>query len=173
VIPPGAGPDRDGAGGAEVLSLHASTLVVGEAGILIRGASGAGKTRLALGLVAQARLAGGFARLVADDRTLVVRHRDRLVARPHPAVAGLVERRGLGIEAVEHEPACVLDLAVDLVEGWPDRLPEPAARRCEIARVVLSRLAVAAGASTPDAVALILAGLAATTRTAWTGERRS
>ena len=166
MIPPGAPPgsveDRE----AEVLNLHASTAVVGEAGVLIRGASGAGKTRLALALVAQAKLAGGFARLVADDRTLVVRHRDRLVARPHPAVAGLVERRGLGIEAVEHEPACVLALAVDLVEAWPDRLPESAARRCAIARVVLPRLAIASGASTPDAVTLILAGLASAIRMA-------
>ena len=67
MIPPNPGADRDGAGATEVLSLHASTLVVREAGILIRGPSGAGKTRLALGLVEQARLAGGFARLVADD----------------------------------------------------------------------------------------------------------
>ena len=166
MIPPGAGPDRDGRDDGAVLNLHASTLVAGEAGILIRGAPGAGKTRLALAFVAQVRLLGGFARLVADDRTLLVRHRDRLVARPHPAVAGLVERRGLGIEPVEHEPACVLALAVDLVEGWPDRLPEPAARRCEIARVVLPRLAVAMGASTSDAVALILAGLASASRMA-------
>lgn len=146
--------------GGEILALHASTSVVGEAGVLIRGASGAGKTRLALALVAEARRSGDFSRLVADDRTLVARHGDRLVARPHPGVAGLVERRGLGIVAVDPEAACVLALAIDLVDGWPERLPAPEERICDIARVVLPRLAVAKTASTPDAVALILAVLA-------------
>ncbi len=148
------------------LNLHASALVVGEAGILVRGASGAGKSRLALALVAEARRGGGFACIVADDRTLVRHRSGRLVARPHPALAGLVERRGLGIVPVDHEPACVLALAVDIVEGWPDRLPDAAARRCEVARVVLPRLAVGAGSSTPDTVALILALLASTTEEA-------
>lgn len=143
------------------MNIHAAALVVGEAGLLIRGPSGSGKTRLALALVAVARRDGGFARLVADDRTLVVRHGDRLVARPHPVLAGLVERRGVGILPVDHEPACVLGLVVDLVEGWPDRQPEPDARRCEIERVVLPRLAVAAGSSTPDATMLILSVLGA------------
>ena len=143
------------------LNLHATALVVGEAGVLIRGASGSGKTRLALALVAGARRDGGFSSLVADDRTLVARHGGRLVARPHPALAGLVERRGAGILPVDHEPACVLALVVDLVDGWPDRLPGPDARRCELARVVLPRIAVSAGASTPDAVFLILSVLGA------------
>ncbi|WP_245496500.1 HPr kinase/phosphorylase [Lichenibacterium ramalinae] len=143
------------------LNLHAVALVVGEAGLLIRGGSGAGKTRLALALVDAARRDGTFASLVADDRALVSRHGDRLVARPHPALAGLAERRGFGILPVAHEPACALVLVVDLVAGWPERLPQPDARRCEISRVVLPRLAVAAEASTPDAVVLILSVLAA------------
>ena len=143
----------------DALNLHASALVIGEAGVLIRGASGAGKTRLALALVAEARRGGGFARIVADDRTLVRRHGDRVTARPHPRLAGRVERRGLGITAVEHEPACVLRLVVDLVEGWPDRMPKPAARSCEIAGVALPRLAVASATATAEAVALVRAGL--------------
>ena len=146
---------------AAPLNLHASALVVGEAGVLIRGPSGAGKSRLALALVAEARRNGGFAALVADDRTLVTRHGGRLVARPHPALAGLAERRGLGILPVDHEPACVLALVVDLVADWPARLPDDAERRCAIARVVLPRLTVATGASTPDAVILILSVVAA------------
>lgn len=143
------------------LNLHASALVMGEAGLLVRGASGAGKTRLALALVARAREGGGFARLVADDRTLVWRHGTALVARPHPALAGRVERRGLGIVAVEHEVACRLAFAVDLVDGWPDRWPEAAARRCDVAGVALPRLAVARQAPTVDAVALVLDSLSA------------
>lgn len=149
-----------GSDGGAILNLHASAAVVGEDGLLIRGRSGAGKTRLILACVAEARRQGRFARLVADDRTLVTPRGDRLVARPHPALAGLVERRGLGVARVDHEPACVLSLVVDIVEGLPPRMPEPEDRRCEIARVAVSRLALAAGASTADAVALIFSVLA-------------
>ena len=87
------------------LDVHASTLVVGEHGVLVRGPSGSGKTRLVLALMAEAGR-DAFARLVADDRTLLSRHAGRIVARPHPAIAGLVERRGLGIVTVPSEPAC-------------------------------------------------------------------
>lgn len=139
------------------LNIHASTVVVGERGILVRGASGAGKTSLALALVDGARAAGGFARLVADDRTLLTRHGDRLVARPHPALAGRVERRGLGIVALDHEPACVVGLVVDLVAGEPERHPAPGALRCDIAGVSLPRIAVPAGPSSFGAAALVLA----------------
>ncbi len=138
-------------------NLHASTVVVGERGVLIRGASGAGKTAFALALVEHARAGGGFARLIADDRTLILRHGDRLVARPHPALAGRVERRGLGIVPVEHEAACVVSLVVDLVAGRPERHPAPDTLRCEIAGVSLPRVAVAAGPPNLDALALVAA----------------
>lgn len=141
----------------EPLNIHASTVTLGERGVLIRGASGAGKSALALALVEHARAGGGFARLVADDRTLVVRHGDRLVARPHPALAGRIERRGLGIVPIEHEPACVVGLVVDLVEGRPERHPAPGTLRCEIASVSLPRIAVAAGPPAPDVVGLVVA----------------
>ncbi len=79
----------DGARGTpRTPDLHASTAVVGEAGVLIRGASGAGKTRARAGARRARAAAGGFARLVADDRTLVRPARDRLVARPHPPWPG-------------------------------------------------------------------------------------
>ncbi|WP_237480558.1 HPr kinase/phosphorylase [Lichenibacterium dinghuense] len=140
-------------------NLHATTAVLGESGVLIRGASGAGKTALALALVDQVRSSGAFARLVADDRTLVTRRGDRLVARPHPALAGRAERRGLGIVAVEHEPACVLGLVVDLVEGRPERHPAPDALRCAIAGVVLPRVSLPAGPPSLDAIALVRTAL--------------
>ncbi|RAI36158.1 serine/threonine protein kinase, partial [Rhodoplanes roseus] len=52
-------------------TLHASTVLVGARAVLIRGASGSGKSRLALRLLDAVAAAGGFARLVADDRTAV------------------------------------------------------------------------------------------------------
>ncbi len=104
------------------LDIHASALAIGEHGILIRGPSGSGKTRLALALAAEASR-DAFARLVADDRTLLSRHAGRIVARPHPAIAGLVERRGLGIVTVPSEPACRVSLVVDLCRNMA---PTPA-----------------------------------------------
>ena len=145
------------------LDVHASTLVVGEHGVLVRGPSGSGKTRLVLALMAEAGR-DAFARLVADDRTLLSRHAGRIVARPHPAIAGLVERRGLGIVTVPSEPACRVSLVVDLVVGpWPPRMPDPRDDATTLAGIALPRLAVASRTSTPDAVALILTKLATLT----------
>lgn len=141
--------------------LHATAAVVGERGVLVRGPSGSGKTTLVLALVEGARKRSQFARLVADDRVLVERRGGRLVARPHPALAGLVERRGLGIVPAEHEPACVLALVVDLAAEAPDRVPAPEALRCRVAGVALPRLAVLAGAATDASAALVLHALAA------------
>ena len=144
-------------------AVHASTLVVGEHGILIRGPSGSGKTRLVLALVAEASR-DAFARLVADDRTMLSRHAGRLVARPHPAIAGLVERRGLGILTIASEPACRVSLVVDLLpETWPPRMPDAQDGSTSVAGVELPRLAVASRAPTPDAVAMILTKLATLT----------
>ena len=43
-------------------SIHACALIVDEAGLLIRGASGAGKSSLVLALIAAAQAQGRFAR---------------------------------------------------------------------------------------------------------------
>ena len=145
------------------LDVHASTLVVGEHGILIRGPSGSGKTRLLLALVAEASR-NAFARLVADDRTMLSRHAGRLVARPHPAIAGLVERRGLGIVMLVSEPACRVSLVIDLLpETWPPRMPDEQDGSTTLAGIQIPRLAVASRAPTPDAVATILTKLATLT----------
>ncbi len=145
--------------------VHASAAVVAEAGVIVRGPSGSGKTSLVLSLVAQARRDGMFARVVADDRVGLARYGERLVARPHPAASGLIERRFLGVVPVVHEPACVVRLVVDLVAqacaaAPVDRLPEPEARRTTVAGVVLPRLRLASGGCGEARCALILYQLA-------------
>jgi hypothetical protein len=137
-------------------SLHASCVVVGEAGILIRGPSGAGKSALARRLVATARLAGRFARLVADDRVRVESRHGRLVARPVPAIAGLVEVRGHGIVAAAHEPGAVLRLVVDCLAAAPERFPGPESGTIVLEGVALARIAGLCG---PDLADLALARL--------------
>jgi HPr kinase/phosphorylase len=107
---------------------HATALAIGEAGILIRGRSGAGKSRLALELMAEARRRGVFGRLVGDDRIALASRGARLIARGHPAIAGQIESRGEGILDLDCEPAVVIRLVIDLGDGAaPERLPPPRA----------------------------------------------
>ncbi len=108
------------------LHLHASAVTLGEAGILIRGASGSGKSRLALALTAAARAAGAFSRLVGDDRVRLESRNGRLIARGHPAILGRIEQRGLGVREAPFIPAAVVRLVVDLVPpSEAPRYPEP------------------------------------------------
>jgi serine kinase of HPr protein (carbohydrate metabolism regulator) len=93
-------------------TIHASAVVVGDRGVLVRGASGAGKSSLALALVAAF---GARAVLVADDRVALSAAGGRLVATAPAAIAGAMEVRGLGIIAAPHLSPAVIDLVVDLV----------------------------------------------------------
>lgn len=81
--------------------------------MLLLGPPGSGKSDLVLRL-----LDSGFV-LVADDRVEITDG----VARPAPALAGLLEVRGLGILNVPHAAQARLALAVQLGSG--PRLPEP------------------------------------------------
>ncbi len=143
--------------GRQSASVHASAVLVGPRAVLIRGQSGAGKSRLALALL-QAGRDGQlpFARLVADDRTQLEVASGRVLARPAPELAGLLEVRGAGIRQVPHEPVAVVFLVVDIVDDAP-RLPDAADLRVTIDGISLPRLAVA---SDTDAVPLVLAEIA-------------
>lgn len=143
------------------VSIHAAAVIVGEAGILIRGVSGAGKSSLALALVEAARARGLFASLVADDRVLLEARAGRLIARPHPAIAGQVERRGQGIGPIVHEPVavlrCVMDFAPALGElGAPDRLPDEGDDKTMIQNVQLPRLTMPAGLGAAETARVLL-----------------
>lgn len=140
-------------------TIHANCVVVGEAGVLIRGMSGAGKSGLSERLVDEARARGLFARLVADDRVRIEARGGRLVARVPERIAGLIERRGQGIAETPHLGAAVLRLVVDL-EDAPERMPEAEEQLVLIEGVRLARLSVAQAA--PDAPALVLRRLAMT-----------
>jgi HPr kinase/phosphorylase len=94
-------------------TVHASAAARDGAGVLLLGPAGAGKSDLLLRL-----LDHGFA-LVADDQVVI----DGRLASAPPALAGLLEVRGLGIVRLPHVTA-ELALAVRLSPG--DRLPEPA-----------------------------------------------
>ena len=104
--------------------VHAGAVVVGAAGVLIRGVTGAGKSTLARRIVDAATRIGLFARLVGDDRIGVERAYDRVILRPHRAILNEIEIRGLGIAATAAEEAAVLRLVVDCMTDAPPRLPE-------------------------------------------------
>lgn len=136
--------------------IHASTVAIGEAGVLIRGASGAGKSALALALIDLAQGKGGFARLVADDRTQIDARHGRLLARPVAPIEGVVERRGLGLTPEPHLPCVVVRLIVDVGAEEPPRMPEPEDLVDRLAGVALPRLRVAGA---PGNERLVLAAL--------------
>jgi len=113
---------------ATPIFIHASAVVLGESGVLIRGASGAGKSSLALALIEAWNAPGAFARLVGDDRVQCQTRHGHVVISPHRLIAGLAEWRGLGLTPHLHEIKAVLRLIVDLEsqpagDSWP-RLPD-------------------------------------------------
>ncbi|WP_375459071.1 HPr kinase/phosphorylase [uncultured Enterovirga sp.] len=123
-------------------TVHATVVLVGGDGILIRGVSGSGKSTLARRLLDRAEREGGFARLVADDRVKLSVSGGRLVARPVPAIAGLLEIRGIGIVQVPYEPACVVRSVLDLAVEQPGRYPAEEDQIATVLGVVLPRLAM-------------------------------
>lgn len=142
-------------------SAHATAVAIGECGLLIRGPSGAGKTALARALIEAAALRGHFARLVADDRVWIVAKGGRILASPHPAIAGRLEIRGQGILATPHEAAVVIHGVIDLDASGPGtrapaRLPEPEALQALIEGISLPRLAIADARPAADAAADVL-----------------
>lgn len=127
----------------DMTTLHASCVELGGAGVLIRGASGAGKSHLVLALLEAANLRGEPASLVADDRVILEMRDGRLRARAPEALAGLIERWGFGIERMPHAPSSPLALVVDIVErSQLRRMPDEAERQTEVAGTVLPRIAV-------------------------------
>jgi HPr kinase/phosphorylase len=143
-------------GKGNLLSVHASCVLAGASGILIRGVSGSGKSTLALALVDACAIHNRFARLVSDDRSQLEAKGGRLLASCQPAIAGLVERRGLGLTPEAHEPRAVVRLVVDCLGSEPPRMPEPEALVTQILGITLPRIAVFGRAG--DA-ALVLAAL--------------
>jgi len=125
-------------------TIHASAVLAGARAVLIRGPSGAGKSRLALELIEVGHRGDiPFARLVGDDRVHLEAAGGRLLVRPAPELAGLIELRGLGILRRDHESCAVVGLVVDLDAEDAQRLPER--RETMIEGIKLPRLPVARG----------------------------
>lgn len=110
---------------AQSPSVHATAVLAGARAVLIRGAAGSGKSRLALELI-QAGQVGllRFARLIGDDRVMLECCHGRLLVRPAGSLTGLLEMRGVGMRKLDFEPAGVVGLVVDLGVAEAQRLPD-------------------------------------------------
>jgi serine kinase of HPr protein (carbohydrate metabolism regulator) len=106
-------------------------------GVLIEGASGSGKSDLALRAVQ-----AGWS-LIADDRTLVWRSGDALFGRAPDTLAGLIEIRGLGVVPAPFRRFVEICLLARCMQGRDiQRSPEPSDET--LSGVVLPTIAIAA-----------------------------
>jgi serine kinase of HPr protein (carbohydrate metabolism regulator) len=136
---------------ADTATIHASAVLIGPKAALIRGPAGSGKSRLVWDLLQSAL---PFTRLVADDRAHFEACAGRLLVRPAPALAGMLEIRGLGIRRLPYEGVAAVGLVVDLAAEDAARQPGQEAGKAVIGGVSLPRLAVAPGI---PALAMLLA----------------
>jgi serine kinase of HPr protein (carbohydrate metabolism regulator) len=130
-------------------TLHASTVALDGRAVLISGASGSGKSDLALRLIDR-----GFV-LVSDDQTIIKRGGDRLLASAPPTIAGKLEVRGMGIIDLERTDSVPIALIVELTSDI-QRMPDDSRER-PILGVRVPLISIdAMTASAPAKVALAL-----------------
>jgi HPr kinase/phosphorylase len=152
------------AGGA---SVHASAVLVGNRAVLIRGPSGSGKSHLAFDLIVAGR-SGQIApaMLIGDDRVHLGARGGQLIVRPAPALAGLIEIRGLGIRRCDYVNEAPVGLVVDLEAADAARLPAPEALLAHISGIQLPRIPVGKGFAP---IPLVIAALTMTISSPSTG----
>jgi HPr kinase/phosphorylase len=99
-------------------TIHATCVAIAQRGVLITGASGSGKSDLALRLIDRGAV------LVSDDYTaLTVSSDGRLRASPPTNIAGLLEIRHIGIVNMPYVIDVPIALAIALDEK-PERMPD-------------------------------------------------
>jgi serine kinase of HPr protein (carbohydrate metabolism regulator) len=125
-------------------NIHASAVLLGERGVLIRGPSASGKSSLAYALIEADR---DGSRLVADDRVDLAAAHGRLVARVPQAIAGKLELRGVGIVSLRFVSPARIHLVVDLMPPAEcPRLPEAGDATAVLLGLALPHLALPVGA---------------------------
>ena len=119
--------------------VHATAVLAGAHGILIRGPSGSGKSTLAAALIRQG------ARLVADDSVHLSALGNRIVATQIGPHGGRMELCGRGIVDASAERSAVIRLVADLVDhATLERMPEEPELFAEVLGIRLPRQPVPA-----------------------------
>lgn len=126
---------------ANKTNLHATGLVLGKTGLILRGPSGAGKSLLALELLDEWEGRGLGAKLVSDDRIDIEATPTGLVMHAPKAIEGLIELRGRGIVNRPFVASAPLHLVIDLVDSL-DRMVEEDALATTLQGVGLARCPV-------------------------------
>jgi serine kinase of HPr protein (carbohydrate metabolism regulator) len=122
-------------------NIHATGLVLGGVGLVLRGPSGAGKSLLALTLLEHWESRGRRARLVSDDRIDIEAGAGTLTMHAPDSIAGLIELRGRGIVSRPYVGKARLHLVVDLVNSL-ERMVEEEDLTTELLGVPLPRCPV-------------------------------
>ena len=130
-------------------NLHASTVALDGRAVIISGPSGSGKSDLTLRLIDR-----GFS-LVSDDRTIVRKAGDQVIASAPDTISGKLEIRGIGIIDMPYVGDVPVALVVDLTSNIT-RMPDDARERT-ILGIGIPLISVdATTASAPSKVAIAL-----------------
>ena len=137
------------------INLHATAVSVANKGLLILGASGSGKSKLALAMLTHG------AKLISDDQVLLKTDTDKIILSAPCSIIGKIEARYIGILNVPAVSA-QLFLAIDLDKDEPERLPkkkftEYFGKRIQLLKdyKLLHQKLSAGGASTKTAIAMV------------------
>ena len=130
-------------------NLHASTVALNGRAVIISGPSGSGKSDLTLRLIDR-----GFS-LVSDDRTIVRKAGDQVIASAPDTIRGKLEIRGVGIVDMPCADDVPVALVVDLTSDIT-RLPDDARERNILGTSIPLISVDAMTASAPSKVAIAL-----------------
>ena len=133
---------------ADALTLHVTSIALEGRAALIRGPSGRGKSALSLQLI------GMGAGLISDDRTVIWRDGDLLIADAPSSIRNRIEARGVGILHAPATGPAQVALLIDMAATPPARLPEPESE--EILGLPVARLRKTDAAHFPAAAYLYL-----------------
>jgi len=103
----------------EALTLHATAVAVHGRAVLLSGASGSGKSSLALEMMARG------ATLVADDRVILSEEAGHILLTCPDPLLGLIEARGVGLLYAAYQSPVPLALVVDMDITETERMPAP------------------------------------------------
>jgi HPr kinase/phosphorylase len=112
----------------------ASCVALNGAALLITGASGVGKSELALALIDRG------AQLISDDQVALRLQGGRLIASPAQNIGGLIEVRNLGLLPMAVGEECPVALLIELNRSaprWIERPPQRQILGISIPEVVL------------------------------------